>query len=129
MHRTVSRMWMKARVWPPVPHRQRVPDGRLHQEPVQHGAVVAVAVEPVDEPLVPGGLVSLRAPDNALVQVGDPEPVVGGIEREQQLVKGLGQVVTEPGLAGWRRIPPSSLSGWAPSPSGIPGEGALPDQP
>ena len=32
--------------------RQRVADRGLHEEPVQHGAVVAVVVEAVDEPLV-----------------------------------------------------------------------------
>src|SRR6202020_1506784 len=53
-------------------HGQRVPDGALHEEPVEHGAVVAVIVEPVDQPLVQAGLVGLRAPHDALVQVGDP---------------------------------------------------------
>jgi len=32
-HRTVSRMWMNARVWPPVPWTgQRVADRGLHEE-------------------------------------------------------------------------------------------------
>jgi len=82
-------------------HGQRVPDRGLHQEPVQHRAVVAVVVEPVDQPLVPAGLVGLRAPHDALVQVGDPQPVVLGVEREQQLIQRLGHVVHR---AGVRRV-------------------------
>ena len=74
-------------------HGERVADGRLHEEPVQHGAVVAVVVEPVDQPLVPAGLVGLGAPHDALVQVGDAQPVVLRVEREHELVERLGHVV------------------------------------
>ena len=57
-------------------HGQRVADRRLHEEAVEHGAVVAVVVEAVDEALVEGRLGGLGAPDDALVQVGDPQCVV-----------------------------------------------------
>ena len=64
-------------------HRQGVADGGLHQEAVEHRAVVAVVVEAVDEPLVEGRLVGLRAPDDPLVQVGDPDAVVLRVEGER----------------------------------------------
>ena len=86
-------------------HRQRVPDGGLHQEPVEHGAVVAVVVEPVDQPLVLAGLRGLRTPHDALVQVGDPHPVVLGVEREHQLVERLGHVVHRPGIRRVQDLP------------------------
>ena len=73
--------------------RQRIADRRLHQKPVQHRAVVAVIVEPVDQPLVHTGLLGLCAPDDALMQVGDPKPVVAGVELEQQGVLRLGHVI------------------------------------
>ncbi len=79
-------------------HGQRVVDGGLHQEPVEHGAVVAVVVEAVDQPFVAGGLLGLGAPDDALVQVGDPHLVVGRVEGEHQLVEGLGEVVDRAGI-------------------------------
>ena len=79
-------------------HGQRIADRRLHQEAVQHRAVVAVVVEAVDQPLVEPGLLGLRAPDDALVQVGDPQAVVLGVELEQQRVQGLGQVVDAAGI-------------------------------
>ena len=74
-------------------HRQRVADRGLHQEAVQHGAVVAVVVEAVDQPLVEPRLVGLRAPDDPLVEVGDPHAVVLVVEREQQLIERLRHVV------------------------------------
>ena len=86
-------------------HRQRVPDRGLHQEPVEHGAVVTVVVEPVDQPLVLAGLRGLRAPHDALVQVGDPHPVVLGVEREHQLVERLGHVVDRPGVGRVQDLP------------------------
>ena len=52
-------------------HCQWVADGRLHQEAVEHRPVVAVIVEPIDEPLVGPRLAVLRSPDDALMQVGD----------------------------------------------------------
>ncbi|MPM27837.1 hypothetical protein SDC9_74351 [bioreactor metagenome] len=74
-------------------HRQRVADRGLHQEAVEHGAVVTVVVEAVDQTLVALGLGGVGAPDDALVQVGDPEPVVLHVVGEEQLVEGLGHVV------------------------------------
>jgi hypothetical protein len=49
-------------------HGERVADRRLHQEPVEDRAVVAVVVEAVDQSLVEPGLAGLRAPHDALVQ-------------------------------------------------------------
>ncbi len=74
-------------------HGQRIADRRLHQEAVEHRAVVAVVVEAVDQPLVEPRLLGLRAPDDALVQVGDADAVVLVEEREHQLVERLRQVV------------------------------------
>ena len=54
-------------------HGERIADGRLHQEPVQDGAVVAVVVETVDQPLVAPGLIGLGAPDDALMEIGNPQ--------------------------------------------------------
>ena len=51
---------------------QRIADRRLDQEAVQHRAVVAVIVEAVDQLDVTPGLLGMGAPDDALVQVGDP---------------------------------------------------------
>lgn len=86
-------MWMKARVWPPVPCTVRVADRRLDEEAVEHGAVVAVIVEAVDQLLVPPCLLRVGAPDDALVEVGDPQSVVLRVELEQQLIQALCHVV------------------------------------
>ena len=51
-------------------HRQRMVDGRLHHEPVQHRAVIPIVIEAVDQALVELRLFRLGAPDDALVQVG-----------------------------------------------------------
>ncbi|CAB4866884.1 unannotated protein [freshwater metagenome] len=81
-------------------HGQRVTNGGLHQEPVQHGAVVTVVVKAVNESLVEGGLRSLGSPHDSLVQVGDTNLVVGRIESEHQLVHRLGQVIHRTGVSG-----------------------------
>jgi hypothetical protein len=72
---------------------------------VQDGAVVAVVVEPVDQTLVEHGLVGLGTPDDALVQVGDAQPVVLGVEREHQLVEGLRHVVHRSGVGRVQDLP------------------------
>jgi len=74
-------------------HRQRDVEGGLHEEAVEHGAVVAVVVEAVDEALVLDGLGGIGAPDDPLVQVGAPQAVVLVVELEQQRVEALGGVV------------------------------------
>ena len=74
-------------------HRQRVTNGGLHEESVEHRAVVTVVVEAVDEPLIEGGLRGLSAPHDSLVEVGDAEAVVLGVEGEEQLIERLGHVV------------------------------------
>ena len=51
--------------------RQRIADRGLHEEAVEHRAVVAVVVEAVDQPRVDPRLRGLGAPHDALVQVGD----------------------------------------------------------
>ena len=81
-------------------HGQRVADRRLDEEAVEHRAVVAVVVEAGDEPLVERRLRGAGAPDDALVQVGDPQAVVPGVEREHGLVQDLGHVVQRAGVGG-----------------------------
>ena len=71
---------------------------RLDQEPVQHRAVVAVVVEPIDQGVVEPRLLGLTAPDDALVEVGDPQGVVLGVELEEQGVLRLGHVVDRAGI-------------------------------
>jgi hypothetical protein len=74
-------------------HRERDVERCLHEEPVEDGAVVAVVVEPVDEPLVLDGLRRVGAPDDALVAVRDSKPVVFVVELKEQRVQALGGVV------------------------------------
>ena len=81
-------------------HGQRVTDCRLHEEAVEHGAVVAVVVEAVDQPLVAKRLRGVGAPDDALVQVRDPQLVVFGVVGEQVLVQHLGHVVDRARVSG-----------------------------
>ena len=76
---------------------QRIADRGLDQEAVEHGAVVAVVVEAVDQLDVAAGLLGVGAPDDALVQVGDPEAVVLGVELEEDLIEALGHVVDRAG--------------------------------
>ncbi len=47
-------------------------NGGLDEQAVEHRAVVAVIVEPIDQPRVGQRLGGIGAPDDALVQVGDP---------------------------------------------------------
>src|SRR5947208_1846999 len=90
-------------------HGERMPDGSLHKEPVEHRAVVTVVVEPVNQPFVTAGLRGLSAPDNTLVQVDDPQSVILGVEREHKLVECLGQVIYRPGI-GWVQDLPLQLA-------------------
>ncbi len=75
-----------------VPHR------RLHEEPVEHGAVVAVVVEPVDQLGGERGLGGGRAPDDPLVEIGDPQVIVLVVEVEHQGVERLGHVIDAAGV-------------------------------
>ena len=59
-------------------HGRQMADRRLDQETVQHRAVIAIVIEAVDKLLMPAGLVGMRPPDNALMQIGDPQPVILG---------------------------------------------------
>ena len=72
---------------------ERVADRRLHKEAVEHGPVVAVVVKAIDQPIVQAGVGGLRAPHDPLMQVGDQHPVVLVVEREHELILGLGHVV------------------------------------
>lgn len=74
-------------------HSQGIADGGLHQEPVEHGAVVTVVIETVDESLVEHRLGSVGAPDDSLMEVGDADAIVSVVEGKEQLVLGLGHVV------------------------------------
>ncbi len=79
---------------------QRIADGGLNEEPVQHRAVVAVIIEAVDELWMAARLFSMRAPHDALMQISDPKAVILGIELEEQLIQALGHVVDRAGI-GW----------------------------
>ena len=75
-------------------------EGRLHEEAVQHRAVVAVVVEAVRQPRVHRRQVGVRAPDDALVQIGDAHAVVLRVELEEERVEALGRVVDRAGVGG-----------------------------
>lgn len=68
-------------------HGQRIVNRCLNQEAVQNRAIVAVIVEPVDQLPVPAGLVGMGSPDNALMQIGDAQPVILREELEQDLIQ------------------------------------------
>ncbi len=93
-------MYERSRLAAVAVHRQRVADGGLDQKAIEYGAVVAVVVETVDELHVPSGLVGVRAPDDALVQIGDAQLVVLGVELEHELIQALGHVVDAAGVGG-----------------------------
>src|SRR5690606_4368463 len=59
--------------------RQRIADGSLDEEAVQHRAIVAVIVEAVDELVVYPRLFRMGAPDDALMQVRNAQPVILGV--------------------------------------------------
>ena len=74
-------------------HREGDVEGGLHEEAVEHRAVVAVVVEAVDEALVLDGLWGVRAPHDPLEEVGAAEAVVFVVKLEEQRVEALGGVV------------------------------------
>ena len=77
---------------------ERMSDRRLHQEAVQHGAVVAVVVKAVDQALVENRLGRLGTPDNSLVQVGDANLVVRRVESEEKLIERFSHVIHRAGI-------------------------------
>ena len=94
MQRTVSWIWMNARVWPPVPCTvKRILYRRLHEKAIKHGAVIPIVVEAIDQPFIGHRFRSLGTPDDSLMQICYPNPVILVVEEEQELVLGLGQVV------------------------------------
>ena len=68
-------------------HGERDAAGGLHEEAVEHSAVLAVVVEAIAQPLVLGGELGVGAPHDALVQVGDAQLVVLGVELEERGVE------------------------------------------
>jgi len=84
---------------------QGVPDRRLHQEAVQHRTVVAVVIEPVDEPLVVLSFGRLCSPDNALVQVRDRDAVILGVVLKEQSILRLCKVVNAAGICRIEDLP------------------------
>ena len=68
-------------------HGERDAAGGLHEEAVEHGAVLAVVVEAIAQPLVLGGELGVGAPHDALVQVGNAQLVVLGVELEERGVE------------------------------------------
>jgi hypothetical protein len=113
--RAVSEMWMKARVWPPVPYTvsalptcqkmyycqgQKGPQRAfvtayraLHEKSVQNGTVVTVVIKSVNQSLISTSLGGVRAPYNALVQVGHSEAVILVVELEHERIQTLGHVI------------------------------------
>ena len=84
----------RARLAAGAVHGQRVADRGLHEEAVQHRAVVAVVVEAVDQPLVEARSRAVWVPQTMpWCRSVIAHAVVLGVEREQQLVQRLGHVV------------------------------------
>mmetsp|Transcript_19555 Transcript_19555/g.57707 ORF Transcript_19555/g.57707 Transcript_19555/m.57707 type:complete len:408 (-) Transcript_19555:559-1782(-) len=80
--------------------REGDPEGALHEEAVEHRAIVAVVVEAVHKALVPRCLLRVRAPDDALVEVRDAYAVVLHVKLEEKRVEALGRVVDGAGVGG-----------------------------
>ena len=80
-------------------HGEGVADGGLHQEAVQHRSVVAVVVEAVGEAWIAIGGFGVGAPDDALVQICDPNLVVFVVVEEEQLIQRLGHVIDASGAS------------------------------
>ena len=71
MQRTVSRMSRKPRVCPPLSvNGERLSDGGLHAEAIEHRAEDVVVIEAIDERLVQSDFVGHGAVDHALIQIG-----------------------------------------------------------
>jgi hypothetical protein len=68
-------------------------DCGLNDEPIQHGSILAVVVEPIDQVLALRGFICRGAPHHSLVEVRDPQAVVLVVEDEKQLIQGLGHVI------------------------------------
>ena len=77
-----------------------IADRRLHQEAVQHRAVIAVVVEAIGEARILLSQGGVGAPNDALVQVGDADGVVFVVVEEEQLVERLGHVIDAAGIRG-----------------------------
>ena len=102
---------------------ERVADGGLHQEAVQHRAVIAVVIEAIGEPRV-AVWAGVGSPDDALVQVGDADLVVLVVVEEEQLIERLRHVIDaaraggvedflfEAAAVGLRRLPRGGPRGW-----------------
>lgn len=67
---------------------------------VEHRAIIAVIVETVDQLRMAARLLGMRAPDDALVQIGDPQAVIPSIELEEKLIQALGHVIDRAGIGG-----------------------------
>ena len=76
---------------------ERIADGGLHQEAVQHRAVIAVVIKAIGEPRVTVCGIGVGSPDDALVQVGDADLVVLVVVEEEQLVERLRHVINAAG--------------------------------
>ena len=74
-------------------HCERIADRRLNQETVENRAVVAAIVEAVEEFRREPRFFGLRAPDDALMQVCDSNPVVLVIIVEKQRVLRLRHMI------------------------------------
>ena len=89
-------------------HGERVANGSLHQEAVQHRAVIAVVIKAIGEPRVTVGGIGVGSPDDALVQVGDADLVVLVVVEEEQLIERLRHVIDAAGGLLGGGFPPQS---------------------
>jgi hypothetical protein len=65
----------------------------LHEESVQNGTVVTVVIKSVNQSLISASLGRVRAPYNALMQVGHSEAVILVVELEHERIQTLGHVI------------------------------------
>jgi hypothetical protein len=93
-------MWMKARLATGAVDGEGITDRRLDEKTIQDCSVIPVIIESIDQLRVAAGLFGVGAPDDALVQIGDPETVVLCVELEEQLIQAFGHVVDRAGIGG-----------------------------
>lgn len=80
----IADMNERARLTPCAVPSQRMTNGRLHQKAVQKRAVVPVVIKTVDPRGMQTRFIGLRTPNDALMQVRDPDFIVTGIELKQR---------------------------------------------
>src|SRR5579862_3443326 len=89
----VANIQVAARLAALAVHGQRMPNGRLDTETVEHGAPDSVVVEPRREPFVEHRLVGFDSIYDALVEVGRADSPNFAGEMDIVRIVNLGQVV------------------------------------